>query len=175
MLFANWLDVPDAMAFLDAYAEAAETRRGWKLESIKVDYGYQFIYVRYTGRKFAGKGLMASAFVPIHQYRNCQGAVLAHVDVPPIRTPSASQGRSSVRRGNRPSPATADLRLALRVPMGQLQPLERVNLTLRADEWPTHVCFDQSANRLRAPLMNAVKVCLGRKRPRLCLMRHAEC
>ena len=50
MLLANCIDVPDAMAFLDAFAEAAEKARGWKLESIKVDYGYQFVYVRYTGR-----------------------------------------------------------------------------------------------------------------------------
>ena len=65
MLLANWLQVHDASAFLDAFAEAAGTMRGWKQESIKFDYGYQFVYVRYTGRKFAGKGLMASAFAPI--------------------------------------------------------------------------------------------------------------
>ena len=88
MLLARWLDVPDAMAFLDAFAEAAEKTRGWKLESIKFDYGYQFVYVRYTGRKFAGRGWKASAFAPVHQYHDREGAVLAHVDAPTYASPN---------------------------------------------------------------------------------------
>jgi hypothetical protein len=145
MLFANWIDVPDAAAFLDAFAEAAEKTRGWKLESIKTDYGYQFVYVRYTGRKFAGKGLMASAFAPI-----------TGPSAPPIRTPSASARRSNAgERSHRPS-------LALQVPMQQ------VNITIRADEWPTHLHGDESAKRLVKPLVKAAHEAL---RPKLRVVR----
>ena len=129
------------MAFLDAFAEAAETTRGWKLDYIKHDYGYQFVCVRYTGRKFAGTGLTASAFALItspNQYRDCEGAGSAtDMCANPTR-----------RGGTRPTQSQFDLRHSQFA-----NPPQRVNLTIRADEWPTHVCFDQYVERLLAPLL----------------------
>ena len=119
------------MAFLDAFAKAADKTRGWKLDRIKFDNGYQFVYVRYTGRKFAGKGLMASAFAPVHQYRDGLRAAnfssrgrTRSVDASPIRTPSASAGRSEPRT-------------SVRATLAQFAPLQRVNITLRLVASPT--------------------------------------
>jgi hypothetical protein len=145
MLPANHSFVHDAAAFLDAFVEAATVSRDWELDYIKFDYGYQFVYVRYTGRKFAGKGLMASAFAPI-----------TAPNASPIRTPSASAGRSNAgEKSHRPS-------LALRVPMQQ------VNLTIHADEWPTHLHWDEAAKRLVKPLIGAAHKA---SRPKLRVIR----
>ena len=62
MLLANYFRVHDAPAFLDAFAEAAGAARDWELDYIKFDYGFQFVYVKYVGRRFQGKGLRASTF-----------------------------------------------------------------------------------------------------------------
>ena len=145
MLIATCSRVHDAPAFLDAFAEAAATSHDWELDYIKFDYGFQFVYVKYTGRKFRGKGLKASAFAP--------------TTVPsasPIRTPSASAGRSNAgEKSHRPS-------LALRVPMQQ------VNITIHADEWPTHLHWDESAKRLVKPLIEAAHEA---SRPKLRVVR----
>ena len=98
MLLANWLDVPDAMAFLDAFAEAAEKTRGWRLEGNKLDCGCQTVVARYVGRKFEGDGQMVVAFSPIN-------------------TPN------------------------------------KVNITLRAKEWPSHVCFEEAVKNLVSPIL----------------------
>jgi len=62
MLLAKWLQVYDAAAFVDAFAKAAGDATDWQLDYIKFDYGFQFVYVKYVGRRFQGKGLKASAF-----------------------------------------------------------------------------------------------------------------
>jgi len=62
MLLASCYRVHDAPAFIDAFIGAAATSRDWKLDYIKFDYGFQFVYVKYIGRRFQGKGLKASVF-----------------------------------------------------------------------------------------------------------------
>ena len=132
MLLAKSVRVHDIPTFLDAFAEAAGTARDWELDYIKFDYGFQFVYVKYTGHRFRGKGLKASAFAPI-----------TVPSASAIRTPSASAGRSNAgEKSHRPS-------LPVRVPMQQ------VNITIHADEWPTHLHWDESAKRLVEPLVQA--------------------
>jgi len=62
MLLASSYRVHDAAAFLDAFIGAAAESKGWELDYIKFDYGFQFVYVKYIGRRFQGKGLKASVF-----------------------------------------------------------------------------------------------------------------
>jgi len=62
MLLASCYRVHDAAAFLDAFIGAAAASKDWALDYIKFDYGFQFVYVKYIGRRFQGKGLKASAF-----------------------------------------------------------------------------------------------------------------
>jgi hypothetical protein len=61
MLLASCYRVHDAPAFVDAFIEAAAASKDWALDYIKFDYGFQFVYVKYIGRRFQGKGLKASA------------------------------------------------------------------------------------------------------------------
>lgn len=100
MLLANCFRVHDAFAFLDAFMGAVAAARDWELDYIKFDYGFQFVYVKYTGRKFQGQGLLASTFAPLSD------PTLVHV-------------------------------------------------TIHADEWPTHLHWDESAKRLVRPLIMA--------------------
>jgi hypothetical protein len=62
MLLASCYPVHDAAAFLDAFIGAVAASKDWALDCIKFDYGFQFVYVKYVGRRFQGKGLKASAF-----------------------------------------------------------------------------------------------------------------
>jgi len=62
MLLASCYRVHDAAAFLDAFIGTAAASKDWALDYIKFDYGFQFVYVKYIGRRFQGKGLKASAF-----------------------------------------------------------------------------------------------------------------
>jgi len=100
MLLASSYRVHDAAAFLDAFIGAVAESKGWELDYIKFDYGFQFVYVKYIGRRFQGKGLKASAF-----YR-LSGPTMLYV-------------------------------------------------TIHADEWPTHLHWDESAKRLVKPLLEA--------------------
>jgi len=109
MLLASCYRVHDAAAFLDAFAKAAGDAPDWELDYIKFDYGFQFVYVKYIGRRFQGKGLKASAF-----YRLSDPTTL--------------------------------------------------HVTIHADEWPTHLHWDESAKRLVKPLLEAAHVA---SRPKL--------
>jgi hypothetical protein len=92
MLLASCYRVHDAPAFIDAFIEAAATSRDWELDYIKFDYGFQFVYVKYVGRGFQGKGLKASAF-----YRLSDPTTL-HVTIHADEWPTHVHGYESARR-----------------------------------------------------------------------------
>ena len=92
MLLASSYRVHDAAAFLDAFIGAAAESKGWELDYIKFDYGFQFVYVKYVGRRFQGKGLKASAF-----YRLSDPTTL-HVTIHADEWPTHVHGDKSATR-----------------------------------------------------------------------------
>jgi len=92
MLLASCYRVHDAAAFLDAFIGAAAESKGWELDYIKFDYGFQFVYVKYIGRRFQGKGLKASTF-----YRLSDPTTL-HATIHADEWPTHVHGDESARR-----------------------------------------------------------------------------
>ena len=81
MLLANHFCVHDADAFVDAFIGAVAASKDWALDYIKFDYGFQFVYVKYVGRRFQGKGLRASTFYRLSDPTTLH--VTIHADVWP--------------------------------------------------------------------------------------------